>query len=96
MGSGGSFAIDLSTANNFVRTVTGNSTITITNSPSGKAFGFTLSLTNAGAYTITWPTIKWVSGVTPNLSASGTDIIVIYTYDGGSTYYGFLTGKNMV
>jgi hypothetical protein len=96
LGSGGSFSIDLSTANNFIRTVTGTTTITITNPPSSKAFGFTLALVNGGAYTITWPSVKWASGVAPNLSSSGTDIIVIYTYDGGSTYYGFLTGKNML
>ena len=95
LGTGGSFAIDLSTANNFVRTVNATTTITLTNQPSGKAFGFTLSLINGGAYAITWPSVKWASGVAPNLSTSGTDIIVIYTYDGGSTYYGFLTGKNM-
>ena len=53
-------------------------------------------MVNAGAYAITWPTIKWAGGTTPVLTSSGTDVIVIYTYDGGTTYYGFVTGKNMV
>jgi hypothetical protein len=87
----------LSTANNFARTVTSGGTITMTNPPSGKAFGFTLALTNGGGYVITWTGVKWAGGITsPTLTTSGTDIIVIYTYDGGSTYYGFLVGKNMI
>jgi hypothetical protein len=90
------FSIDLSTANNFKRIVNSNGTVTITNPPSGKAFGFTLALTNGGGYTITWTNVKWAGGLTPTLTSSGTDIIVIYTYDGGSTYYGFLAGKNMI
>jgi hypothetical protein len=95
LGTGSSVTIDLSTANNFRRQFNGNATITISNAPSGKSFGFTLVMVNAGAYTITWPTIKWVSGSSPLLTSSGTDVIVIYTYDGGTTYYGFVTGKNM-
>jgi hypothetical protein len=93
---GGTFSIDLSTANNFRRTVNANGTVTMTNPPSGKAFGFTIALTNGGGYTLTWTSVKWPGGAQPTLTTSGTDIIVIYTYDGGSTYYGFLAGKNMI
>jgi hypothetical protein len=96
LGTGGSTSIDLATANNFTRTVNTAATFTFTNAPSGKAFGFTLALTNGGAYTITWPgSVRWASGVAPVLTSSGVDILVFYTYDGGTTYYGFLTGRNM-
>ena len=52
-------------------------------------------MVNAGAYSITWPTIKWVGGSAPILTSSGTDVLVFYTYDGGGSYYGFVTGKGM-
>jgi hypothetical protein len=43
-----------------------------------------------------WPgTVRWTSGAQPTLTVSGTDILVFYTYNGGSTYYGFLVGRNM-
>jgi hypothetical protein len=51
---------------------------------------------NAGAYSITWPaSIDWAGGTPPILTSSGTDVLVFYTYDGGVTYYGFVTGKNL-
>jgi hypothetical protein len=96
LGSGGSITIDLNTANNFSRTVTSTTTFTFSNPPTGKAFGFTLALTNGGSAVITWPaTVNWSSGVAPSLSSSGIDILLFYTYDGGTSYYGFLVGSNM-
>jgi hypothetical protein len=29
------------------------------------------------------------------LTSSGVDILVFYTYDGGTSYYGFLVGRDM-
>ena len=97
MGTGGSASIDLTSANNFEYTVNATSTISFTNSPAApKAFGFTLVLNNGGSQTITWPAgVLWAGGVAPALTAAGKDILVFYTYDGGSTYYGFLSAANM-
>jgi hypothetical protein len=96
LGTGGSATIDLSTANNFRRQFNGNATITFSNAPSGKAFGFTLITVNAQAYTITWPVnVDWAGGSSPILTTSGIDVLVFYTYDGGTTFYGFVVGKNM-
>ena len=95
LGTGGSTTLDLSTANNFRRQFNATSTITVSNIPS-TAFGFTLVAVNAGGYVITWPTgTKWAGGAAPILTSSGTDILVFYTYDGGSTYYAFVSAKNM-
>jgi hypothetical protein len=96
LGTGGSVTLDLTTANNFRRQFNGNATITFTNPPAaGFAFGFTLVTVNAGAYTITWPSyIDWAGGSAPTLTSVGTDILVFYTYDGGTTFYGFVSGKN--
>lgn len=63
-----------------------------------------LELVNAGSYGVTWPSnVNWIkadgsfstvfagSGVT--LQTNGTDFCVIWSHDGGSTYYGkFLRG----
>jgi hypothetical protein len=98
LGSGGSFNINLATANNFSRTVTGGGTVTVAfdNPPSGRAFGFTLALTNGGSATIQWPAgVRYADGVAPILTSSGTDVLTFYTFDAGSTYYGFLVGRNM-
>jgi len=46
--------------------------------------------------TVSWPgTIQWANGAAPTLTSSGKDILVFYTYDGGSTYYGFLSANNI-
>jgi hypothetical protein len=97
LGTGGSATINLSTANNFRRQFSGTATITITNAPNSPiGFGFTLVTVNAGAYAITWPaSIDWVGGSAPILTSSGTDVLVFYTYNGGTSYYGFVTGKNL-
>jgi hypothetical protein len=75
----------------------GTATVTISNAPNSPiGFGFTLVTVNAGAYAITWPaSVDWVGGSAPILTSSGTDVLVFYTYDGGTTYYGFVTGKNL-
>ena len=53
-------------------------------------------MVNAGAFAITWPaSIEWVNGISPILTSSGTDVLSFFTFDGGTTYYGFVVGKNM-
>ena len=94
-GTGGSITLDLSTGNNFRRQFNGNASVAFSNAPASNAFGFTLVTVNAGAYTIAWPgNVDWAGGSQPTLTSVGTDILVFYTYDGGSTYYGFVSGKN--
>jgi hypothetical protein len=70
--------------------------VAFSNPPSGRAFGFTLALTNGGSTTIQWPAgVRYTGGTAPILSSSGTDVLTFYTFDAGSTYYGFLVGRNM-
>jgi hypothetical protein len=97
LGTGGSVTLDLSTANNFRRQFNATATITISNAPGApRAFGFTLTAVNAGAHVITWPaSIDWVSGTAPILTSAGTDVLTFFTFNGGTTYYGFVVGKNM-
>ena len=74
----------------FYKTITVANTFTTSNVPaSGNVVSFTLELTNGGAATITWMTgTKWAGGSPPSLTASGTDILVFTTRDGGTTWYG--------
>jgi hypothetical protein len=97
LGTGGSVNLDLSTANNFRRQFNGNATITFTNPPASNAFGFTILTVNAGQYTLNWPAnIQWPGGIEfPLLTNTGVDVLVFYTYDAGTTYYGFVSARNL-
>ncbi len=82
-------AIDLSQGSVFTKTISANTTFTITNAPSGKAASFKLALTNGGAYTITWPaSVSWSGGSEPELKTSGTDLLTFNTWDGGTSWRG--------
>ena len=95
----GGVNISLITANNFSIRRTGNITISISGQPTGpRAIGFTLVMEDGsgGTATTTWPSeIQWANGAAPTLTGTGKDILVFYTYDGGSSYYGFLSANNI-
>ena len=92
--------IDYSAGKHQKITVTGAFTLNpVTNWPStGKLGEVMLELTNGASSAVTWPTINWVkidgsftttfssNGVT--LQTSGTDFILLWTRDGGTTVYG--------
>lgn len=80
--------IDCSLGNSFEKTITGSTTFTISNVPSGN-FTITLLLVNGGSNVVTWPSsVKWSNGSAPTLTSSGTDLLVFMTVDGGTTWYG--------
>ena len=98
-------AVDLSTGNVFVYTTTGSiSTITVNNIPSkaNTAVGFTLVLTCGNAlYSVTYDAftsggLVWAGGTppTPTNTVNNTDIVSFVTYNGGTTWYGFVGGLN--
>ena len=98
--SGGSTTINCEAGNVFSHTLSENTTFTFSNPPaSGTAYGFTLQVTqdaSASGYTITWPSsVDWPFSATPLLTgtASAVDQFVFYTYNGGTTWYGFTAGK---
>lgn len=73
----------------FTKTVTANTTFTISGTPSNVAACFTLVLTNGGSHTVTWPSsVKWTEGMPPELIAAGIDVITFITPNGGTTWYG--------
>jgi hypothetical protein len=92
----GSFTLPLNSGTTFDYTLTGNTTLAFPAVASGpKTFTVLLKQGGSGSYTVTWPTMKWVSGSAPTLSTAvgTTDIIQIFTPD-GSTFYGEVMGKN--
>lgn len=93
----GASNLDLSTANVFTRTITTATTLTVSNTPStGTAYSFVLDLTNGGAGVITWWTgMKWAGGTAPTLTAAGRDMLGFITHDGGTTWSGFVLGKDI-
>jgi hypothetical protein len=88
--------IDLNSGNFFTRTISGATTLTVSNAAaSGSASSFILELTNAGSAAITWFSgVKWTGGTAPVLTASGVDILGFYTHDGGTTWRGLLLSKD--
>src|SRR5210317_370242 len=94
--------IDCEAGNVFSHTLSENTTFTFSNPPaSGTAYGFSLKIVqdaSASGYTVTWPSaVDWNNGTSPSLTnvASAVDQFVFYTHDGGTTWYGFLAGRNL-
>jgi hypothetical protein len=89
--------IDLSLGNYFSKTISGASTLTVSNIPaSGIAASFILDLTNGGSATITyWSGVKFAGGTAPTLTAAGRDVLGFFTHDGGTTWTGLVLGKDV-
>lgn len=97
--SSGTLTLDCSAGNVFAVSLNANiTTLSFTNVPStGTAYGLTLALTADGtARTVTWGSaVKWPSGTAPTLTSTNAkvDTFVLYTHDGGTTWYAFVGGQ---
>jgi hypothetical protein len=79
--------IDCSQGNYFTKTISGNSTFTFSNVPSG-AYGMIVEIENTSG-TITWPTeVKFPNDTAPSLSTGKTHVFVFITDDSGSRWRG--------
>ena len=80
--------IDCSTGNYFTKTVSGDSTFTVSNVPASRSYSFTLEVThNAGS--ITWFSgVRWPGDVTPTLTSGYTHLFMFVTDDGGNRWRG--------
>jgi hypothetical protein len=89
--SGTSPTCNVSLAGAFSLTMSGNTTFTFSSATSGYSNGFILQLTGNGG-TVTWPSsVDWAGGTAPDAPASGeTDLLVFWTRDAGTTWYGML------
>jgi hypothetical protein len=81
--------IDLSAGNYFTKSISSNSTFTFSNTPSSRAYAFTLRVTVSGDRTITWPaSVKFPSNEAPTLTSGKTHLFMFATDDGGTTFRG--------
>lgn len=94
--------LNLESANVFATTLSENTTLAFSNPPAtGTSYSFTLKITqdaSASAFTVSYPaSVKFQNGTTPVLttSANAIDFLVFLTHDGGTTYFGFVAGRDM-
>lgn len=89
--------IDLALGNFFSKTISGATTLTVSNVPTtGTAASFILDLTNGGRATITWWSgVKWANGSAPTLTADGRDVLGFFSYDAGATWTGLVLAKDV-
>lgn len=88
----GTVTVDLSLGNSVSATITAATTLAFAGAAPGACRTVLLTLTNGGAYTVTWPsTIKWPGDTALTLTESGTDLIILSTSDGGTTWRGVAT-----
>jgi hypothetical protein len=82
-------AVDCSTASYFTKTITGATTFTFTNVPTGVAYAFTFEVTLNGSNAITWPSsVKWPADTAPTITDGKTQVFVFLTDDGGTRWRG--------
>ncbi len=82
----GALNLDCSAGNDFTKAIAGNSTFTVSNVPSSKAFDLRLLLTYTSG-TITWFSgVNWVGGTAPTLTGGKKYEIIFTTFDGGTTW----------
>ena len=97
----GTIDLDLVDGNTFQHTASGgNVTFTFSNPPaSGKSGSFTLKwIQDSSNRTITWPGgVDWAGGSAPSVTSGSAkvDVYTFFTFDGGTTWYGFQPGADL-
>ncbi len=93
--------IDLALGNYFTKSSVGTLTVTLTNeAATGSVSAFVLELANGASPAVTFTfnagsTVTWAAATAPTLTASGTDVLAFFTYDGGTTWRAFVLGLGM-
>ena len=85
----GANSVDCSAGNYFTKTITGATTFTFDNVPTGVAYTFTMEVTLNGSNAITWPAaVKWPADTPPAITDGKTQLFVFITDDGGTRWRG--------
>lgn len=95
--SSSSHAIDLATVGEISTTITANTAFSFTNAPgANRSQVVYLRLTNAGAFTLTWPaSTKFGGGSLGTLTAAGVDLLAVKWDSVTSTYFVFVVKKDI-
>jgi len=81
--------VDCSAGNYFTKTITGATTFTFSNVPTGVVYSFTMEVTLNGSNAITWPAaVKWNADTAPTLTDGKTQLFMFITDDGGTRFRG--------
>ena len=93
--AGGTRTVNLNDGNSVTATVASSTNTFVFSNPtaSDELCGFVLELTAGNSQTVNWPgTVDWAGGTAPTLS-SGVDVLVFWTQNGGTKWYGGLVGS---
>lgn len=92
----GALNIDLSLGTFFAKTITGASTITVSNvAAAGVVNNFVLELINPGTNVTFGFAPKWQGGIAPTLTTTGRDVLFFYSHDGGSIWTGVVVARDV-
>ena len=81
--------VDCSAGNYFTKTITGATTFTFSNVPTGVVYAFSMEVTLNGSNAITWPSsVKWNADTAPALTDGKTQLFMFLTDDGGTRFRG--------
>lgn len=98
--AGTTYTANCASGNIFDITLSTNTSISFINVPtSGNGYVCVFKITQGvGNYSVTWPSsVKWSDGVAPTLSSATNeiDVFTLFTGDGGSNWYGFISGQDL-
>jgi hypothetical protein len=95
--TGSAYDIDVTQGTVWDLTLDNNVTLSFSGEPASRASSVTLVLTQdgTGGRSVAWPSeVDWPGGSAPSLStsANATDVVMLFTVDGGTTWLGQLGG----
>lgn len=86
--------IDVSAGDFQTKSISANTTFTISGAAAGKGQGVVLRLTISANAVPSWPgNVQWAAATKPQFT-NGTHVIGLLTFDGGTTWQGFVGGRN--
>ena len=81
--------VNCSAGSYFTKTISGATTFTFSNVPTGVEFSFTMEVTLNGSNAITWPSsVKWNADTAPTLTDGKTQLFMFVTTNGGTRFRG--------
>jgi len=86
--------LDLTNGTFQIITLTGNATITMPATVSGKSFIVLLRQDATGSRTVTWSTVTWAGGTTPTITSTASKQDIFSFFSDGSRWYGVTASQN--
>ena len=81
--------VNCSVGNYFKKTISGATTFTFSNVPTGVVYTFSMEITLNGSNAITWPSsVKWNADTAPTITDGKTQMFIFITDDGGTRFRG--------